>query len=50
MIGGWTIQKLKRQVREDIYEQLREEAEIGIGVASVAEIDRVNILKQPFSP
>lgn len=40
--------KLKRQVREDIYEQLREEAEIGIGVASVAEIDRVNILKATF--
>lgn len=40
--------KLKRQVREDIYKQLREEAEIGIGVASVAEIDRVNILKATF--
>lgn len=40
--------KLKRARREDIFEELREQAIVGVGIASVGEIDQLNILRATF--
>lgn len=40
--------KLSAETRETLFEAIRPYAEIGVGQASVAEIDRYNILKATF--
>jgi ribonuclease HII len=40
--------KLARPVREALFEPIHDYAEIGVGVAEVAEIDRINILRATF--
>lgn len=37
--------KLKRAVREELYEELIVSADVGVGIAERAEIDRLNILQ-----
>lgn len=37
--------KLPRATREALYDPIRDHAEIGIGIADIAEIDRLNILQ-----
>lgn len=37
--------KLTRPIREELFEPIREYAEIGVGVAGTDEIDRINILR-----
>ena len=40
--------KLSRTTRNNLFDQLRKKAFLGIGFASVAEIERLNILKATF--
>ena len=39
------LKKLTPEVREHLYERLQNHAQIGVGMASCIEIDRINILR-----